>query len=263
RLESINMFVRIIRRSAPALVGRGFATTSEAAAHGLIEIREYTVKPEGFAQFMKVASEYVGVRKELLPLLGMFTCDMGSCLHRMTHMYSYDSLEQRDAARSAAVRDPRWKTFLELSRPHMQYQENKILSEARPIYQALQLQPTALFRSPPKPAAPAKVVYELRTYQLKPGYGSVPALVEAFSKGLPAKVAADPEGQLVFFGHTEVGMLNNVVELWRYPSAQACIQARQAAREVPQWREAIAAIAPGVQHFSSAFLNPTPFSPWQ
>ena len=41
---------------------------------------------------------------------------------------------------------------------------------------------------------------------------------------LPDKVAADPEGRLVFFGHTDVGMLNNVVELWRYPSAQSCIK---------------------------------------
>ena len=41
---------------------------------------------------------------------------------------------------------------------------------------------------------------------------------------LPDKVAADPEGRLVFFGHTDVAMLNNVVELWRYPSAQSCIK---------------------------------------
>lgn len=30
----------------------------------------------------------------------------------------------------------------------------------------------------------------------------------------------------------QVGMLNNVIELWRYPSAQACHDARQAARKV-------------------------------
>jgi hypothetical protein len=42
---------------------------------------------------------------------------------------------------------------------------------------------------------------------------------------LPAKVAADPEkGQLVFFGYTDVGVLNTVTELWRYPSAQACVR---------------------------------------
>ena len=40
-------------------------------------------------------------------------------------------------------------------------------------------------------------------------------------EGLPQKIKADTEGgRLVFFGHTDIGMLNNVVELWRYPSAQ-------------------------------------------
>jgi hypothetical protein len=41
---------------------------------------------------------------------------------------------------------------------------------------------------------------------------------------LPHKLAADKEGQLAMFGYTDVGTLNNVVELWRYPSAQACIR---------------------------------------
>jgi hypothetical protein len=41
---------------------------------------------------------------------------------------------------------------------------------------------------------------------------------------LPEKVAADRDGLLVAFAHSDVGMLNQVVELWRYPSAAACIR---------------------------------------
>ena len=41
---------------------------------------------------------------------------------------------------------------------------------------------------------------------------------------MPEKVAADPDGKLVAFAHSEVGMLNNVLELWRYPSAAACVR---------------------------------------
>ncbi|KAG2447150.1 hypothetical protein HYH02_007896 [Chlamydomonas schloesseri] len=251
---------------------RGFASSSSsfssssaaAGAAGLVEVREYTLKPEGVKAFMDVSAEYADVRKELLPFLGLFTCDVGSCLHRVTHMYAYDSFDQRDTVRAAALKDPRWRKFIELSRPHVQYQENKVMLEARPIYAALQLPPTAQFKAPPKaPGSSGKVVYELRSYQLSPGYGSVPKLVEAFSAGLPHKVAADPDGKLVFFGYTDVGMLNHVMELWRYPSAQACIQARQAARTVPKWRETIGSVTPGVQHFTSAFLHPAPFSPWQ
>lgn len=59
------------------------------------------------------------------------------------------------------------------------------------------------------------------------------------------------------------GMLNSVIELWRYPSAQACHDARKAARGVPQWRETIAAVTPGVEHFTSSFMHASPFSPMQ
>ena len=49
---------------------------------------------------------------------------------------------------------------------------------------------------------------------------------------LPEKIAADPAGRLVFFGFTDIGVLNNVVELWRYPSAQASIRCMAARRLV-------------------------------
>ena len=59
------------------------------------------------------------------------------------------------------------------------------------------------------------------------------------------------------------GMLNSVIELWRYPSAQACHDARKAARGVTQWRECIAAVTPGVEYFTSSFMHACPFSPMQ
>lgn len=115
--------------------------------------------------------------------------------------------------------------------------------------------------------------------------------------------AAKGKGQLVFFGHSSVGgwlrcssaavvplhssaasasasddyhsdtscpcltlppgMLNSVIELWRFDSAQACKEAREASRADPEWRATVAAVSTGVQHFSSAFLHATTFSPMQ
>jgi type IV secretory pathway TrbD component len=49
--------------------------------------------------------------------------------------------------------------------------------------------------------------------------------------------------------------------LWA-PVVAHCCRARQAARTVPRWRDTIAAVTPGVQHFRSSFLHPTSFSPW-
>jgi hypothetical protein len=52
------------------------------------------------------------------------------------------------------------------------------------------------------------------------------------SAGLPSKVEADKHGRLVLYAFTDVGPLNNVIELWRYPSMQGSLRARQASRYV-------------------------------
>lgn len=100
-----------------------------------------------------------------------------------------------------------------------------------------------------------------REYQLHPGYDSVPGLLKSFAKGLPHKVAADSNSKLVFFGYIDVGMLNSVVELWRYPSLPASVKARESARKVPEWKHCIASVTTNVQHFRTQALIPTKFSP--
>ncbi|KAI7843861.1 hypothetical protein COHA_002412 [Chlorella ohadii] len=184
-------------------------STSAAAHTGLVELRSYQLKPEGIKEFMRLTNEKLELRKSLLPFLGMFTKE--------------------------------WQDdYLAFSRKCLITQESSIYTPAAGVLAAAGAVPLQHYSSPAKQGQP---IYELRQYQLKPGYDGVPRLLAAFEKGIPHKVAADPVGQLVFFGSTEVGMLNNVIELWRYPSAQACHDARKASRAVPEWRETIAAAA--------------------
>ena len=63
--------------------------------------------------------------------------------------------------------------------------------------------------------------------------------------------------------YSEIGELNQFIELWRYDSLPACVAAREAARGANEWRDAIAAVAPMVQSFSTTVLTPVSFSPWQ
>mmetsp|Transcript_9031 Transcript_9031/g.15687 ORF Transcript_9031/g.15687 Transcript_9031/m.15687 type:complete len:274 (+) Transcript_9031:3-824(+) len=243
----------------------GFASAS-TQPRGIIEVREYLVKPASMQAYVKLTEQYATVRKELLPILGMFQTDLGGPLTKLTHFYNYVDLDERDRIRAAAAAHPGWREFIRLGREHLDAQSSRIMLESTPVYEALSLPATRHFKSPTAEQAKqsqTQPVYEMRTYQLHPGYGSVPKLVQAFASGLPSKVAADPEGQLVFFGHTDVGTLNNVLEVWRYPSAQQCIRARQAARGVPQWKDTIAAVTPGVQFFTSEFAKPVSWSPWQ
>jgi NIPSNAP len=71
---------------------------------------------------------------------------------------------------------------------------------------------------------------------------------------LPHKLAADSVGKPVMFCYTEIGTLNTVMELWRYPNSQACVDARQAARKSKEWQACIAEIQPLVQRFASTMM---------
>jgi hypothetical protein len=95
--------------------------------------------------------------------------------------------------RAAAAANADWQRFIATGRRWVQAQSSKIMLESKPIYAALGLPATAAFQGPthgPRaPGEPPAAMYELRTYQLHPGYGSVPKLYEAFSKGRVVVVA--------------------------------------------------------------------------
>ncbi|KAI8464487.1 MAG: hypothetical protein J3K34DRAFT_440321 [Monoraphidium minutum] len=247
--------------SAEGVCGLSAAAPVPApAAGGLLEIREYTLTPAGMKEYLRLSHEAAGLRRSLLPFLGMFTPDTGCELNKVVHLYAYDSMAQRAEMRAAAAANKEWTAYVDAGRQYMTKQESRIMVEAAALYAATGASGAAAF-APPAGGGPG--LYELRQYQLHPGYGSVPKLLKAFEEGLPDKIAADPEGQLVAFAASDIGTLNSVMELWRYPSAAACVRARQASRLVPKWRETIAAVTPGVQFFTTAFLVPCPFSPWQ
>lgn len=77
--------------------------------------------------------------------------------------------------------------LLPLPTPLACLQESKIMVESQQVYSALGMPPSAARFRPPQAAtataAGAKPVYELRSYQLHPGYGTVPKVLEAFAQG--------------------------------------------------------------------------------
>jgi hypothetical protein len=89
----------------------------------------------------------------------------------------------------------------------------------------------------------------------------VPTLRKAFCEGIPAKLRCSDEGQFLLLASSEVGVLNSVIELWRFDSAAACMRHREASRAQPAWQTAIASVAPLVQSFTTTLLVPTVESP--
>ena len=55
--------------------------SSASYPRGMVEIREYTLKPEGVGAYTKLATDYGDIRKQLLPLMGSVVHDDASRGH--------------------------------------------------------------------------------------------------------------------------------------------------------------------------------------
>ena len=64
--------------------------------------------------------------KHLGRLIGVFTTDVGA-LSTYTHIWAYDSYEERAKRRAALQGDPEWKDFLTRLQPLLHTQTNRIL----------------------------------------------------------------------------------------------------------------------------------------
>ena len=103
-------------------------------------------------------------------------------------------------------------------------------------------------------------ILEYRRYNLKLGYDTVPKFLEFYRAGLPSKLGApgtDPSTNLVTLLYSEVGRLNEVIEIWRHGDGiPAMERSRVAARKAQEWRSAIAKIADLAVEFRSTIHQP-------
>ena len=97
------------------------------------------------------------------------------------------------------------------------------------------------------------MVYEVRTYDLKPR--SQPEFLKRFGEAYEHR---KKYSELAAFWHSEIGPLNQVVQVWPYESVEERARIRAAVRKdsiwPPQLRELIVAVR-------SEIATPAPFSP--
>ena len=74
------------------------------------------------------------------------------------------------------------------------------------------------------------MIYEVRTYTLKPG--AVPGFEEKFAKTLPHR---EKYSKLGAFWHTEFGPLNQVIHVWPYENLEERTHIREEAGKDPIW----------------------------
>ncbi len=97
------------------------------------------------------------------------------------------------------------------------------------------------------------MIYEFRTYTLKPG--SLAEVEKRFGAGYEYRKKYSP---LTAFWHTEIGPLNEIVHVWQYADAAERARVRAEASKDPNW-------PPKIQEFivkmKSEVLVPFPFLP--
>ena len=114
----------------------------------------------------------------------------------------------------------------------------------------------------------SSTIFEVRKYNLKLGYDTVPNFLKLYEEGLPSKLNApgtDESTSLVTLLYSEVGRLNEVIEIWRHGNGlEGMERSRVAARSAGQWRSAIKEIADLAIEFRSTVHQPLEgYSPLQ
>ncbi len=96
------------------------------------------------------------------------------------------------------------------------------------------------------------MIYEMRTYTLRPG--QVPEFEKRFGAAIPERTKHSPLGA---FWHTEVGPLNQVVHIWPYKDTEERARVRQAAVSPGKWPPDVFDL---IVSEESWLLNPAPFT---
>jgi hypothetical protein len=244
-----------------------FSSTSSPTP--IVELREYDIFPQYVVPYTQATSAASSLRKELLPLRIFSIPETGGVLNVATHLYYFEGgYDERNQRRKAMGGNKDWNEYLSSVRPFMMTQKSTIFVEA-PLVSQMQgicgLKPGKIetFLENNDPSDDSSIL-ELRRYHLKLGYDTVPKFLELYGRGLSSKLNApgtDPSTMLVTILYSEVGQLNEVIEVWRHGSTSAMEPSRVAARGATEWKKSIAEIAGLANIFTNTIHKPLSFSP--
>ncbi|XP_062827582.1 protein NipSnap homolog 3B isoform X1 [Anolis carolinensis] len=219
-----------------------FATGPRQDVGTFYELRTYDIKPAKTKEFLELVSKTIHIRMVHSEMVGFWTAELGS-MNKAFHIWKYDNFAHRAAVRKALVNDKEWQEKLSMILPFLHKQHMEITY----------LVPWCQLGVPPQPG-----VYELVTYQLKPGG---PALWgKTFKRALDAH-SSRGYAKLIGVFHTEYGLLNTVNVLWWFENPDSRATGRHIAHEDAR---VVAAVRENVEFLTSQqnmLLIPTPFSP--
>ena len=203
----------------------------------IIEMRTYTLRPGTMAEVEKRFGEALPNRlKHGNQLVAVWHSEVGQ-LNQFIHVWAYDSFEQRDTVRAAAMKAGGWPPA---NGEFIVDMKNEVFHPA-PF-------------SPPLEPRQIGPLFEIRQYTLTPG--SIPGLIERWSEKIEGRQKFSP---LVAGMYSEFGSLNKWVHIWAYKDANERASVRAAAAATGQWP---ARNPPGVVvKQENSFVMPAEYSP--
>jgi hypothetical protein len=202
----------------------------------IIEMRTYTLQPGTLAEVEKRFGEALPAREKHSKLAAFWHTEVGP-LNRIIQVWAYDSFEQRNAVRAAAIKAGDWPPPIREFVTDMQSE----LYLPAPFSPALE----------PREVGP---LFEMRQYTLAPG--AIPGLIERWSEKIEARTKFSP---LIGGWYSEFGALNKWIHIWAYKDAAERFSVRAAAAAGGNWP---ARNPPGVViRQENALLLPASFSP--
>ncbi|XP_035885473.1 protein NipSnap homolog 3A-like [Phyllostomus discolor] len=227
-----------------AKVCSSFATGPRQWDGTFYEFRTYYLKPSKMDEFLENFKKNIHLRTAHSELVGYWSVEFGGRMNKVFHIWKCDNYTHQTEVRKALAKDKEWQEqFLILNLALIDKQESEI------TYLVLWCK----LEKPPKEG-----VYELVTFQMKPGE---PALwCVAFKRAVMAHVNLG-YSKLIRVFHTEYGALNRVHALWWNENADSRAAGRHQSHEDPR---VVAAVQESVNYLVSQqnmLLIPTSFSP--
>ncbi|KAI4528887.1 hypothetical protein EV122DRAFT_257641 [Schizophyllum commune] len=218
------------------LVGRG------KYIHGF---EVHKVKPDKVEEYKKAAETYYsGVKDDSklhVKLSGNWEVIVGE-QDTFIHILEYEHYGGYDKTMDLVRREPHHVSAYNAMRPYLTSRTLQLASEFAMV-----------------PTAPPHIhggIFELRSYQLKPG-----RLLEwenTWRRGIEARRKfVAPVGAW----YSQVGHLHEVHHLWQYQSMEQRKEMRENAWKVDGWAETVSKTAELAKSMDSYILTPLPFSP--
>ncbi|XP_006150653.1 protein NipSnap homolog 3A [Tupaia chinensis] len=221
-----------------------FATGPRQYDGTFYEFRTYYLKPSKVNEFLENIKRNIHLRTAHSELVGYWSVEFGGRMNKVFHIWKYDNFAHRTEVRKALAKDKEWQEqFLIPNLSLIDKQESEITY----------LVPWCKLEKPPKEG-----IYELATFQMKPGG---PALWgEAFKSAIHTHVNLGYT-KLIGVFHTEYGVLNRVHVLWWNESADSRASGRHQSHEDPRVVAAVRESVKFLETQQNMLLIPTSFSP--